>query len=207
MSIKNIIFDFGAVLIDWNPRYFYNDVFGDPQKADDFINNICTGTWNAQMDAGRTFADCIRELQAEHPEYAREISLYYEGWPKMISGAIAEGVEMLTKIKQSGQFRLFGLTNWSAETIGYARENFKFLQYFEQIIVSGEEGMIKPEPLIYSRLLQKTGIRACESLFIDDNINNVRAARAMGIASVHLRGGDFAAARAEITALTGFKFN
>ncbi len=206
MSIKNIIFDFGAVLIDWNPRYFYNDVFGDPQKADDFINNICTGTWNSQMDAGRSFAECISELQAEHPEYAREIGLYYEGWPKMISGPIAAGVDMLTQIKQSGQFRLFGLTNWSAETIGYAKENFEFLQYFEQIIVSGEEGMIKPEPLIYCRLLQKTGIRACESLFIDDNINNVRAARAMGITAVHLKDGDFAAAKAEITALTGFEF-
>lgn len=206
MTIKNIVFDFGGVLIDWNPRYFYNGVFGDPKKADDFIKNICTAEWNAQMDAGRTFAECIAELQQEHPEYAYEIELYYEGWTKMISGPIPEGVEMLKALHASGRFNLYGLTNWSDETIGWARKTFDFLQLFKLIVVSGEERLIKPEPLLYQRMLFKTQSRACETLFIDDNIKNVRAARAMGITAVHLKDGDFAAAKAEIEQAAGFKF-
>lgn len=206
MTIKNIVFDFGGVLIDWNPRYFYNGVFGDPKKADDFIKNICTAEWNAQMDAGRTFAECIAELQQEHPEYAHEIGLYFKGWTKMISGPIPEGVEMLKALHASGKFNLYGLTNWSAETIGWARQTFDFLQLFKLIVVSGEERLIKPEPLLYQRMLFKTQSRACETLFIDDNIKNVRAARAMGITAVHLKDGDFAAAKAEIEQAAGFKF-
>ncbi len=205
MSIKNIVFDFGGVLIDWNPRHFYNKVFGDPEKADWFIENICTSEWNAQMDAGKPFAEAIKEKQAEHPEYAHEIGLYYEGWPQMISGVIPEGVEILERLHKSGQFHLYGLTNWSHETIGYAHEHFPFLKYFEKIIVSGEEKMKKPEPLIFDRLLRKTGIAARDTVFIDDTLRNVRASRAMGIAAILCD--DFNKVKRELTAYTGFKFD
>lgn len=205
LSIKNIIFDFGGVLIDWNPRYFYREVFGDWNKADAFINNICTNDWNAQMDAGRTFAECIKEKQAEHPEYAEEIGLYYEGWPKMLNGTIPEGMDILRQLQECGRFNLYGLTNWSHETIGYAREHFPFINEFKDVIVSGEEKMRKPEPLIFERLIHRTGIVARESVFIDDTLRNVKASRAMGIAAIHCT--DFNQVKAELTALTGFKFS
>ena len=205
MSIKNIIFDFGGVLMDWNPRYFYNEVFHDAAKADAFIQNICTPEWNAQMDEGRSFAECIKEKQAEHPEFAREIGMYFEGWPKMLKGPIPEGVAMLEELKESGEFHLFGLTNWSAETIDYAFNTYPFLKNsFAKVIVSGYEHLKKPEPLIFERLIHKTGIVTRESLFIDDSLPNVRTSRAMGIAAIHCV--DFQATKTEITRLTGFRF-
>ena len=113
---------------------------------------------------------------------------------------------MLKELKASGQFRLFGLTNWSAETIDYAFTHFPFLHDdFEQVIVSGQEHLKKPEPLIFERLLRKTGIAARDSLFIDDSLPNVQTSRAMGIAAIHCK--DYPSVKAEITKLTGFVFN
>ncbi|MGN0902369.1 MAG: HAD family hydrolase, partial [Succinivibrio sp.] len=139
MTIKNVVFDFGGVLLDWNPRYFYKEVFNNDEKMEFFIKNVVTSTWNAQMDRGRTFEECINELAALNPEYEKEIRMYRTGWEKMLKGEIESGVKVLNAVQKSGRFKVYGLTNWSAETFPYAFNTYKFLQSFEGIVVSGEE--------------------------------------------------------------------
>lgn len=205
MTIKNIVFDFGGVLFDWDPRYFYLDVFnGDKEKTEYFIENICTGTWNAQMDRGRSFAECIAELQAQFPQYKYEIGLYRQGWDTMLKGEIAEGVKLFKKIRDSRAFPLYGLTNWSAETIGSAISRFDILSDLKGIVVSGQECRIKPEPEIYQALLKRYDLIPSECLFIDDKLENIEGARLQGMQGVQCTG-DYEALTAQIEKLTGVK--
>lgn len=205
MTIKNIVFDFGGVLFDWDPRYFYLDVFkGDRQKTEYFIEHICTGTWNAQMDRGRTFAECIAELQEQFPAYKDEIGLYRQGWDTMLKGEIEEGVQLFKKIRDCGAFKLYGLTNWSAETIGTAKQRFAILSDLQGIVVSGEECRIKPEPEIYQILLKRYDLVPGECLFIDDKETNLAAARDEGMQGVQCTG-DYALLQEQIENIAGVK--
>jgi len=137
MQIKNIVFDFGGVLIDWNPRYLYKDVFSKESEVDYFLQEVCNAEWNIQQDAGRSFKEGISELIKLFPDYEKEIKLYYSDWIKMISGEIKENTSLLKELKD--EFRLFGLTNWSAETFPLVYPHYSFFDYLEGIIVSGKE--------------------------------------------------------------------
>ena len=184
MAIKNVVFDFGGVLIDWNPRYAYKQVFHDDEKMEYFLNNICTGEWNSQMDRGRSFDECIAELSTEHPEYKEQIAMWKTKWGDMLGGTIAQGLELLNAVKKSEKYIPYGLTNWSAETFPIAYKRFPFLNDFEGIVVSGEEKMIKPEKGIFLTLFERYHLNPEESLFIDDKEANLATARSRGMHTV-----------------------
>lgn len=180
-----IIFDIGNVLIGWNPRNLYNQVFATPAEADWFVNNITHLDWNEEQDRGRPVAEATESLVAEFPEWEREIRLYYDRWTEHFSGAIAGSVDVLKAINNTGQYRLLALTNWSAELFPWARENFDFLDIFEGIMVSGEVKMKKPNPDIYLHLAKTYGLGDFSGcLFIDDSERNVATARSLGLASI-----------------------
>lgn len=181
VEIKNVVFDFGGVLFDWNQRYFYRSIFNDDEKMEYFLSNIATTTWNAQMDKGRTFDECMKELALEHPEFKDEIMLYRKGWDTMLKGEIENGIRLFNAVKKSGKYKIYGLTNWSAETFHVAFSRFKVLQEFEGIVVSGEEKMIKPEKGIYLTLLERYNLRPEETFFTDDNAANLEMAKSRGI--------------------------
>lgn len=178
--IKNIVFDFGGVLIDWNPRYVFRSYFNDDKEMEYFLANICTTEWNAEHDRGRLFADGVKMLQKEHPEYSEAIQLYQNGWQKMLKGPVAEGVCLLEELKAKA-YPLYGLTNWSAETIHVAYEMFPFLGLLDGVVVSGEEKILKPDARLYRILLERYNLKASETVFIDDNLANVQGAEAVGI--------------------------
>lgn len=182
--IKNIIFDFGGVLVDWNPHYLYDPYFGDSQKAEWFLTHICTYEWNAQHDKGKPIAEGTAELIAEHPEWAQEIALYYGQFPKMISGEIAGMAEYILQLKQRG-YRIFGLSNWSTETFAMVEDKYPIFGLIEQKIISGYERIMKPDPAIFQLALQRFHILPEESLFIDDNAANIAAASRLGIHTHH----------------------
>lgn len=184
MTIKNVVFDLGGVLIDWDPHYVYRHVFADAEKMEYFLNNICTGTWNSQMDRGRSFDECIAELSAEHPEFATEIGYWKTKWEEMLGGTVTQGIELLNAVKKSGKYTIYALTNWSAETFPLAYKRFDFLNDFEGIVVSGEEKMIKPEKGIFLTLFERYHLNPEESLFIDDNPNNIATAASRGMHTV-----------------------
>lgn len=180
IMIKNIIFDYGGVLLDWNPHYLYDPYFGDKDKAEWFLTNICTYEWNAQHDGGRRVAEGTAELVAEHPEWKKEIEMYYSGFMKMISGQI-EGMEDFIKELKDKDFRIFGLSNWSEETFAMVRPVYPILNLIEDMVISGIEKVMKPNRRIFEIALERFGIKAEETVFIDDNPNNVKAACEVGI--------------------------
>ena len=185
MGIKNIIFDFGSVLIDWNPRYLYRNVFRDKSEMEFFLSNVCSPEWNLKQDAGRSLDEATKELVSKFPQYEHEITMYYAEWIKMIGGAIEENVSLLRGLKN--RYSLFGLTNWSAETFPVVFNQYTFFQEFDGIVVSGREKIVKPDERIYKRLLNRYGLIANESLFIDDNPENTNAADKLGFETIHLQ--------------------
>ncbi|MCM1503519.1 MAG: HAD family phosphatase [Bacteroidales bacterium] len=187
--IKNVIFDFGGVLLDWNPHYVFDPYFGNTEKAQWFIDNICTPQWNAALDAGKPFSEGVKELIAVHPEWEKEIRMYHTEWLKMMGGQIEGMYEIVKGLKDNG-YRLFGLTNWAAETFALVRDTYPVLSLLEGIVVSGEEKMIKPDPEIYRILLDRYGLKAEECVFIDDTLRNTKAAEALGIKGIHLTSKD-----------------
>ena len=185
-NIKNIIFDFGGVVMDWNPRYFFKDYFNDDEKMEFFLKNIATDEWNAEQDRGRTLAEGTEIQVAKFPQWEKELRAYYDNWTTMLRSDIPKNVEVLRKLEHSN-YELFGLTNWSAETFPYALENYDFFKIFGgNIVVSGTEKLIKPDPKIWEVLLERYHIKADESVFIDDNAKNIEVAKALGFITIHI---------------------
>lgn len=185
-NIKNIIFDFGGVVMDWNPRYFYKDYFNDDEKMEYFLRNIATDEWNVEQDRGRSLKEGTEILVEKFPDWEKEIRAYYDNWATMLRSDIPENVAVLQKLEHT-KYELFGLTNWSAETFPYALKHYDFFRIFEgKIVVSGEEKMIKPDPEIWKVLLNRYNIKAEESVFIDDNPKNIEVAENLGFITIKI---------------------
>ena len=184
MPIKQIVFDFGGVLVDWNPRYMYQKYFEDAAAMEHFLEHICSHEWNEQQDAGRTLQEGTDILVAEFPEHEDMIRRFYDQWTEMIGGAIQENVNVLNALEP--RYPLYGLTNWSGETFPWAYEQFDFFKKLQGIVVSGDEKLKKPDPEIYQILLDRFGLKPEESLFIDDNQHNILAADQLGFDTIHL---------------------
>jgi 2-haloacid dehalogenase len=184
--MDTIIFDLGGVLIDWNPDYVFDAIFANnPERKKYFYDNICTPHWNEEQDAGRSLQAATDLLLDEHPEWQDEIKAYYGRWEEMLGGAIEGTVELFRELKAANKYRIYALTNWSAETFPVAMEKFDFLHWFDGIVVSGVEMTRKPFPEFYQILLDRYDVAPEKAVFIDDNHRNVLAGRAMGIESIH----------------------
>jgi 2-haloacid dehalogenase len=187
-KIKNIIFDLGGVLIDWNPEYVYLEVFeGDRKKMQWFFDEICTMDWNENQDAGYPLQQATEDRVKMFPQYEEWIRMYYERWEEMLGDSIEDTVEVLNQLLKNPDYRVAALTNWSAETFPVALDRFEFLHRFEGIVVSGAENTRKPFADIYQLTLDRFDFKAEESLFIDDNLRNVEAASNMGIHTIHFK--------------------
>ncbi|MDB2520752.1 HAD family phosphatase [Flavobacteriaceae bacterium] len=187
-EIKNIIFDLGGVLIDWNPEYVYLEVFeGDRKKMQWFFDEICTMDWNENQDAGYPLQQATEERVKMFPQYEEWIRMYYGRWEEMLGNSIKGTVEILNHLLRNPNYRVVALTNWSAETFPVALERFEFLHRFEGIVVSGTENTRKPFAEIYQLTLDRFDFMAEESLFIDDNPRNIEAAANLGIHTIHFK--------------------
>lgn len=184
--IRNIIFDYGAVLLDWNPHHLYDSYFGSEEKAEWFLQNVCTYTWNTQHDGGKPVAEGTAELIAQFPEWEKEIRMYYGCFEQMIGGQIEGMYELITGLKQRG-YHVYGLTNWSGETYPLVRHKYPIFDLMEGMVVSGDEKMLKPNAEIFELLLQRYGLKAEESVFIDDNANNCQGARNVGLQAIQFK--------------------
>ncbi|MCR8668125.1 HAD family phosphatase [Aestuariibaculum sp. M13] len=186
--INTIIFDLGGVLIDWNPEYVFLDAFnGDKEKSKWFLENICTSDWNENQDAGYPLAQATEGLVTKFPEYESYIRMFYGDWEKMLGGAIEGTVTILEELIKSKNHKLVALTNWSSETFPIAQKRFEFLNWFEGIVVSGDEKTRKPFKDIYEITLKRFNITPENALFIDDNLRNIEAAKALNINSIHFK--------------------
>ncbi len=179
-----IVFDLGGVLIDWNPRHLYRRLFDDEAAMEKFLSEVCTPHWNEQQDAGRPFAEAVSLLVAEHPQHEDLIRVFWDRWHEMVAGAIEPTVAVLAELKEAG-FPLYALSNWSAETFARARPMFEFFDWFEDLVISGEVKLIKPDPRIFELLLGKIGRPARKCVYIDDSAANASAARELGFQAIH----------------------
>ena len=184
-SVDTIIFDLGGVLIDWNPRYVYRKIFKTEEEIDWFLENVTTAEWNENQDAGYPLHKATQELIAKHPEWEPEIKAYYGRWLEMLGDDIHETVEILHKLKQTGKYKLYALTNWSAETFPHALERFEFFKVFDGVVVSGQEKMRKPSAEFYKILIDRYHLDPAKTIFIDDSLRNVKGAEAVGITGIH----------------------
>ncbi|MEZ0538970.1 HAD family hydrolase [Fibrella arboris] len=188
--IKTIIFDLGAVLIDWNPHYLYKTIFADETERNAFLNTVCTSDWNEEQDGGRSLQEATGLLITQFPEHETAIRAYYGRWTEMLGGPIQGTVDIFSALKATGQYRFYALTNWSAETFPIALAQFDFLSWFDGILVSGAEKDRKPFASFYNTLLDRFDIDRSTALFIDDNYRNILAAEAIGIQSIHFTSPD-----------------
>jgi len=182
--IKAIIFDFGGVLLDWDPRYLYQRFFPDqPQVMENFLRDIDFYMWNARQDEGRSFAVGIAELSAQFPQYGHLIQAYYDHWEDSVAGSINGTVAILQRLKQKG-FPLYGLSNWSMETFPRAKQDYPFFEWFDDILLSGEVKVNKPHPAIFNLLLTRINHTAPECVLIDDSQANIEAAKKLGFVAI-----------------------
>ena len=181
------IFDLGGVLLDWNPRHLYRKLFdGDDAAMERFLATVCTPEWNERQDAGRSFADATRELLPLHADKIELIEAFGKRFGEMIAGAIDGTVEVLAELK-ARWVPLYAITNWSAETYPPQRQRFAFLSWFDGVVVSGMEGVMKPDPRIFRILCERHGVVPHSAVFIDDVAANADAATALGIHGIHFR--------------------
>jgi 2-haloacid dehalogenase len=189
MAAKVVVFDFGGVLIDWNPEYVYRELIPDEAERRRFLSEVCSMDWVLMQDGGQSIERGTQDLVARFPEHETLIRAFYGRWKEMIGGVIDEGVALVDKLERAG-VPLYGLTNWSAETFPWAWERFEVLRRFRDVVVSGRVKLVKPEPAIYAEMFSRIerhlpGVAPNEIVFIDDNIKNAHAAAALGWHGVH----------------------
>jgi 2-haloacid dehalogenase len=181
-ELTTVVFDLGNVLLDWDPRRLYRQLIDDPAELDHFLTEIASMSWHHRQDSGRSTVEATAELQAQHPEHAELIGAFYSRWPEMTAGALPATVDILRELREAG-IRLIALTNWPADTFPPARDRFPFLSWFEGIVVSGEEGLAKPDPEIFRRLFERYDVDPQSAAYIDDTARHVETARSLGMTS------------------------
>lgn len=187
-QINTIIFDLGGVLLDWNPKYVFDENYFDSlEKRDYFFENICTSDWNEEQDAGRPIVEATQQLISEFPDWEQPIRDFYGRWTEMLKAPIPGTVEIFRQLKASGKYKLYALTNWQAELFHIPLVRYDFLHWFDGRVVSGEEKTRKPFPEFYQRLLDRYNVDPSKALFIDDNLRNVNAGEQVGIKSIHFQ--------------------
>lgn len=176
-----VVFDVGNVLVEWDPRHLYRDLFdGDEMLMEDFLSEVCTPEWNAEQDRGRSWAEAVAVLTAERPDCAELIRAFDECWSATVPGEIEGSVDLLRRLKGQGT-PLYALTNFSAEKFEETRRRFDFFDLFDGIVVSAHERLIKPDPALYRVLFDRYGIDPAACAFIDDSAPNVATARELGM--------------------------
>jgi 2-haloacid dehalogenase len=180
---KTIVFDFGGVLIDWNPRHLYEKMFHDKNEMEWFLENVCSDKWNLMHDKGAKFSESIPVLQAQYPQYNKEIESYYSRWPEMIGGKIEGSIEILQELQAKG-YAVYGLTNWARETFDIVYDEYEFFRKLDGIVVSADEKLLKPDPELFKVLINRYNLKPESCVFIDDNLHNYEAAKEMGFISI-----------------------
>lgn len=180
----NVVFDIGNVLVHWEPRALYRKIFAREDEVEWFIANVCNSDWNLEQDRGRSFAEAVREATARFPEHADAIAAYDLRWHETVPGPIDGTVGILEELRQRGT-PLYAITNFNQDKFRETLERFAFLRTFRDIVVSGDERLLKPDPAIYRVLLERNGIDAAACVFIDDSEKNVRGAEAVGMKAIH----------------------
>lgn len=181
-----VIFDLGGVIVDWNPRYLMDRAIPDPRKREEFLAWIPAANFLLALDVAPDSRAAIAPIVAQHPQYAAEITAYIDRFEETVAGEFPEMANLARRL-QAANVPLYGLTNWAGDTFDLVRPRLPTLALMRDIVVSGHEGMIKPDPRIFELMCRRGGFAPPQSVFIDDNLKNTEAARAFGMAGIHHR--------------------
>lgn len=184
--MKNVIFDIGAVLIDWNPYYLYSKLLPDHAAITAFFEEVGFAEWNRALDAGGRWGDAIAELSRRFPHRRELIEAAHLRWHEMLPGAIDGTVAILEQLAEKGT-PLYAITNYSSEKWAETCQRFPFFRHFRDIVVSGDERVLKPDPAIYHICLERNGLKPEECQFIDDALKNVEGANNVGIHGIQFK--------------------
>lgn len=185
-KIDTVIFDVGNVLYQWNLRCLFEKLIDDPQELDWFLANVVTPEWHFQHDGGRPLADMVPERIAEFPQYESHIRAYAARFNETIPGPVAGSLPLVERLA-ANDVPLFGITNFGSEFWQGFRPTAAIFDLFSDIVVSGDEKLVKPEKAIYELALHRFGVSADQCLFIDDRLENIQGAEALGIKGHHFQ--------------------
>ena len=180
----NIVFDIGNVLLHWDPRALYRKIFATEAEVEWFLTHVCPPSWNLEQDRGRSFEDAVAEARLRHPGQAQAIAAYHLRWPETLTHVLEGTLAILEELK-ARDAPLYAITNWNGDKFRETKQRFSFLNHFRDIVVSGDEGLVKPDPEIYHLLMARNGLDASSCLFIDDSLKNVEGAQAVGMKGHH----------------------
>ena len=183
-----VVFDIGNVLLRWSPRNLFRKVFDDEARMERFLSTALAMDWVVHTDVVPDFSRAVEERAAAHPEFAEHLRLFDARWIETLDGPIEENVALLRRLRVAGR-PVHALSNFAAEKFALAREHFDFLDAFDVPVISGHVGVAKPDPRIYQILFERAGVAPGELLFVDDSLANIRAAEALGMATIHFRDG------------------
>lgn len=186
-QISAVAFDLGGVLIDWNPRHLYQHLFADPGEMEDFLARICTDDWHREHDLGADVTTSCQRLAALHPRYRDMIMAWAERGEEMAAGQFDQAVRVLADLKAAGT-RCYTLSNMEPHAFTIRSARFPFMTWFDGHVISGIEGVAKPDPRIFQILLHRHGLAPGTTVLIDDSQRNIEAARTLGITAVHYTG-------------------
>lgn len=182
---KNVVFDFGNVLIKWQPELLAKRLFSDPEEIQYVLNVVWASDWNARLDRGESFRALAHERIKEYPEYRDAIQAYINNWFDMIPGEVPGMMQLIRGLKSDGYHKVYGLSNFSNETYPTARERFGVLKEIDNYVISAECGYIKPQPEIYLYFLKKFQLEPEDCVFIDDSKINLDMAERFGFETIH----------------------
>jgi 2-haloacid dehalogenase len=178
-EIQHIVFDIGNVLLRWDPELPFRRLIPDAAERRRFLTEICSPDWNLEQDRGRSWPDAEAERIDRFPEHEAMIRAWRANWQEMIPGSIEETTVILDELVSAGQ-DVTALTNFADDTFAEALERFPYLRQFRGVTVSGQVGLVKPEPEIYRLHAETFGLTPAATLFFDDTAVNVEAARQAG---------------------------
>ena len=179
------LFDLGGVFFDWDPKFFFTKIISDKDEMDFFLTKVCNDDWNLAQDSGRSIEDGEKDIIKKFPEYENLIRQYYPNHRKMIKGTFQSSVDILMKLKQNN-YECFVLSNWSAETFIDIPKELKFMNNFDGLLISGEDKLVKPDPKIYLLAIDRFNLDPQNTVFIDDKLVNINAAKKLGFKTIHL---------------------
>ena len=179
------LFDLGGIFFDWDPNHFYKKIFKNNDEREYFLKNICNDEWNIKQDAGRLIKDAEIELVVKFPDYKNQIKLYYKNHRKMFRGIFNNSIDSLKFLKEK-KYECYVLSNWSWETFQNMENDYPFLKLFDGLLISGKEKIVKPNKEIYLLAIKRFNLKAKETVFIDDRIENIIAAKKLGFKTIHL---------------------
>ena len=181
-----VVLDLGGVLVDWNPRHLMDRVIADVARREDFLSKVLTTDFLLALDVASDSRQAVAPALRRHPDFAEEIAAYIERFPETISGEFPAMVALVRRL-HAANVPLYGLTNWAGDTFSLMRPHLPTLALLRDIVVSGHEGLVKPDHRIFALLCQRGGFAPADAVFVDDSLRNVEAARAFGMASIHHR--------------------